>query len=469
MRTTLAALLLVAAPAAPARAVDLRVLAGADALFATDPSVSGVAGAELGLTLRAEARRLVRRPGPQVDLKLDFAGRESLVGQRQFNNLYELKVVVRDLARGRVDLAFGRLRLPGGFWLFADGAMLTARYTPWLSQSFYGGLRSFTSGRRNTWMADSPVALPIAGTALSLDRKRVQAQLSFTYAKDAVDLPLGAGLVPGQLRLERHLTDEYFLDGWLTVYPHDRVFLTAGASMGTRYDVQFDAQSPYGPTTLGVSTLGAVSAYALGEGRPHKRVRLQYSFNFERVRLFQSTLLTLKPDGTPVQAVDGSFQDHVVRAVWLAWRALRVEGSYRLRYRANTDLQHRLQLGARGDDLFRGMGVFLSIGIDVNTLTGKIANRVIYSGGLSYVRPWLDLRAGVLFTDGIGSGLAFSARQASYPSGAPAELFPYVLESNRVAFVRGFATFWKMYAGLDVEENLDRAQLRVLAQIGASL
>lgn len=458
-----AALLLVAAVAgAP---VDLRVLAGADAFLATDPGVTSLAGAELGLTLRAEARRLARR----VDLKLDFAGRESFVGQRQFNNLYELKVVVRDLANGRVDLTFGRFRLPGGFWLFADGGMITARYTPWLSQSFYGGLRAFTTGRRNTWMADSPVALPIAGTTLSLDRKRVQAQLSFTYAKDAVDLPLGAGLMPGQLRLERHLTDEYFLDGYVTIYPHDRVFLTGGASLGTRYDVQFDAQNPYGATTLGVSTLGAVSAYGLVEGRPHKRLRLQYSVNFERVRLFQSALLTQKPDGTPVQAADGSFQDHVLRAIWLAWRALRVEGSYRLRYRDNTDLQHRLQLGARGDDLFRGMGVFLSIGIDVNTLTGKIANRVIYSGGLSYVRPWLDVRAGVYFTDGIGSGLAFSARQATYAPGVPAELFPYVLESNRVAFVRGFATFWKMYAGLDVEENLDRAQLRVLAQLGVSL
>jgi len=464
-----AACLLVAALAgAP---VDLRVLAGADAFLATDPGVTSLAGAELGLTLRAEARGLVRRPGPQVDLKLDFAGRESFVGQRQFNNLYELKVVVRDLANGRVDLTFGRFRLPGGFWLFADGGMITARYTPWLSQSFYGGLRAFTTGRRNTWMADSPVALPIAGTTLSLDRKRVQAQLSFTYAKDAVDLPLGAGLMLGQLRLERHLTDEYFLDGYVTVYPHDRVFLTAGASLGTRYDVQFDAQNPYGATTLGVSTLGAVSAYGVVEGRPHKRVRLQYSVNFERVRLFSSEALATQPDGTvgTVQAADGSFQDHVLRAIWLAWRALRVEGSYRLRYRGNTDLQHRLQLGARGDDLFRGMGLFLSIGIDVNTLTGKIANRVIYSGGLSYVRRWLDVRAGVYFTDGIGSGLAFSARQPTYPAGVPAELFPYVLESNRVAFVRGFATFWKMYAGLDVEENLDRAQLRVLAQLGVSL
>jgi hypothetical protein len=275
--------------------------------------------------------------------------------------------------------------------------------------------------------------------------------------------------VPGQLRLERHLTDEYFLDGWVTVYPVDRLYLTAGASFGTRYDVQYNAASPFGPTTLGVSTLGAVSTYALAEGRPHRRVRLQYSFNFERVRLFQSALLTQKPDGSPVLAADGSFQDHVLRAIWLAWRALRVEGSYRLRYRANTDLQHRLQLGVRGDDLFRGLGVFLSIGIDVNSLENKIANRVIYSGGLSYVRRFLDLRAGVLFTDGIGSGLAFSARQPNYAAGVPAELFPYVLETNRVVFVRGFATFWKMYAGLDVEENLDRAQLRVLAQIGVSL
>jgi hypothetical protein len=85
------------------------------------------------------------------------------------------------------------------------------------------------------------------------------------------------------------------------------------------------------------------------------------------------------------------------------------------------------------------------------------------------VRTFLDARAGITYTDGIGSGLLFSQHPMSGTGAAPTELFPYVLDTNRIVFVRLFATFWKMFAGLDVEENLDAAQVRMLAQLGAAL
>ena len=34
---------------------------------------------------------------------------------------------------------------------------------------------------------------------------------------------------------------------------------------------------------------------------------------------------------------------------------------------------------------------------------------------------------------------------------------------------RAFGMFWKMYAGVDLEFNLTAAQMRMLAQIGASM
>ena len=174
----------------------------------------------------------------------------------------------------------------------------------------------------------------------------------------------------------------------------------------------------------------------------------------------------------------GSFQDHNLRAVAQLWRALKAELNYRLRFRENTDIEHHLTIGLRGDDLWRGLGGFASVGVDIDSgidlpgvdpATQKVHNRTIYSGGLSYLRSWMDLRAGILFTDGIGSGLVFSQQAATNSLTHPTQLFPYVLESNRIAFVRFFATFWKMYAGLDVEENIDSAQLRALIQVGASL
>ena len=40
---------------------------------------------------------------------------------------------------------------------------------------------------------------------------------------------------------------------------------SAGASLGTRYDVQYNAQNPYGPTQIGISTLGAAQVNGLIE------------------------------------------------------------------------------------------------------------------------------------------------------------------------------------------------------------
>ena len=455
-------------------AVDVRAIGGADLLLTTGPSMSGVEDVELGLTLRADVRDVANR----MDFKLDFMGRQGFIGNSSYDNLYELSGIVKKLG-GVVDISFGRIRTPGGFWLIADGAMVTVHYTPWLKQDVYGGLRSFTTGLSNTWMTSgNPVALPLAGTSVSANHRLVTGSLTFSYAKDAIDLHTGYIETTNTTTLERHLEDEYFLDGQLTIYPAKSFFASAGASLGTRYDVQFNAADPYGPTTLGVATLGSVDAYALAEYRPWKRLRIAYTFNFERVQLYQGQLLTVTPAGLPVQAADGSFQDHELRVTWLAWRALRLEARYRLRYRANTDVESHPEVSLRGDELWHGLGLFAALAVDVdsgidfpggNATTDKVHDRVVYSAGLSYLRRAVDLRAGITYTDGIGSGLSFSQQSMSGTGVAPTTLFPYVLESNRIAFVRAFVMFGKMYAGVDVEEDLDVAQLRMLAQFGATL
>src|SRR5262249_27352116 len=150
------------------------------------------------------------------------------------------------------------------------------------------------------------------------------------------------------------------------------------------------------------------------------------------------------------------------------WRALRAELRYRLRYRENTDLEHHIVAGLRGDELWKGIGANVSVGVDLDSLTGKQHQRIIYSAGLGYIRPHLDLGAGLLFTDGSGSGLPFSTHQMT--NGAqPTELVPYVLETNRIFYVRAFATFFHMFAGVDLEENLDVGQARMLLQFGGAL
>ena len=451
-----------------AEAFDWRLLAALDGLYTFAPASGDVTSADLGLRLRTDVLRLAGK----VDLTLDFRGRFGFNGGLPDQELRQLFVRTRDLG-GRVDLTIGRFMTPGGFWLMADGARLDVRYTGWLSQSVYGGLRSFTTDRRNADLAfENPIALPLAGTSLLLHHRLIDASLTFTYAKEALDLQNQLDAT-GRVVRDRHVEDEFFLDANILVMPTPTLILQGGASFGSRYDVQFNTQDPVAPATIGTATLGAVSAFAVAEWRPHARIRLQYAANFERIRLYQSQLVFTKADGNPVQAANGSFLDNSVRATVTLFRSLRADLQYRLRWRENTDLQHHAVIGLRGDDLWKGLGGFASVGFDViQPGVTQATTRALYSGGLSFVKPWLDVRAGILFTDGIGSGLLFSQRLPATMGGgtgaAPTQLFPYMLETNRVAFVRVFGTWRGLFAGLDVEENLDSVQLRAMAQIGYS-
>lgn len=452
---------------APARAYDLRALSGLDLLLTSSPNDAPAGSPRLtDLELGIVARIDLRNVGKRWDFKLDFSGREGFIGNSYRNQLLELSASVR-VASDRLKLSVGRIKTPGGFWLIVDGVRVDAKYNGWLGQSAWAGVRSFTTGRREAWMGpEKAVALPLVGTSLWASHRLVNAQLSFSWTRDAIDLHLSK--LGGRNQLDRTIEDEYFLDGNIAVYPHEKVTLSAGFSMGSRYDVQFNVNNPAGPVTLGTATLGAVGVFGLLEYRPIKRLRLTYSGNYERVRIIQSELLTKKPDGTPVQTAGGGFQDHAVAATLRIWQALRGELRYRLRYRENTDLEHHIVVGFRGDELWRGLGLQGSVGVDLNRLPNRIHNRVIYSAGLSYVRARLDLGLGILFTDGIGSGLTFSTRNPGLGS-SPTELFPFVLESNRVVYLRAFTTFWKMYAGLDLENNIETAQVRMMLQVGGAM
>jgi hypothetical protein len=468
-----ASLLLLAAAAAPARGFEFRAFADADVLVVSAPldgaTTPGgrVDDLELGYQLRVDLRNALKR----VDFRIDFLGRTGFTGQATENELRELSATVRGVA-GRLDISLGRIKTPGGFWLLADGLMLTARYTSWLGQSIYGGLRSFTTGRKENDLTQDPTPLGVVGTSLFAHHRLVDASITFTWAQDLVDFPSGMSAAGGPV-LERHKEPEYFLDAQASVRPADSVWIAAGASLGTRYDVQFAAQNPYAPVDLGVATLGAVSAWALAEWRPRPALRLAYSFNFERVRVIQSELPATTITGAAAQAATGDFEDHLVRGTWIFWRALRAELRYRLRFRANTDVEHHLAASVRGDELWRGFGLFASIALDhiqpahlADAPDATHLTRLLYEGGLSFVRPYLDARAGVLYTEGVGTGLLSTPVAAAGPN----QLFPYVIDANQVAFLRLFVTPWRrLFAGVDVEENLNVAQVRALVQIGAAL
>lgn len=453
---------------APPR-LEVHGLAALDGWLVTAPDLAGASDAQVAARGRLDVRHAA---GGRLDFKLDFWGRLDLTQAHDDPiaattlELRELWVALRDLG-GRLDLTLGRLVAPGGFWLFADGARLDLRYGAGLSQAFFGGLRAFTTQRENADLdLRQPVALPLAGTSLCYHHALLDAALTFTWARDALDLPTTLG--PNDERPQRDVVDELFLDLSLSAQPRPTLLLAGGASAGSRYDVQFQTPDPTAPVRLGVVTLGALAAWAMALWRPLPALRASYSINYERLRLVESNLPAAAGSGRPPRFTGGTFLDNGVQLAVLPWRAVRIEGQYRLRWREDTDLEHHAVLALQADDLWRGLGAFASVGVDVFVPVGASQTvRLLYAAGLSYRRERLDVGAGVLFTDGVGSGLLFSQATPTSSGGAPSQLFPYLLESNRIAFVRVFGSGPRgLFGGLDLEENLDGAQLRAMAQVG---
>ena len=464
----------------PARAFELHLLGAADTLLTTNPDFKGLSDAEIGYNVRADLRHVGNN---RADFRLDFLGRVGLLdqgllnrpgrtGNSTLNQLRELWAVVH--LGSRVDLTLGRFTTPGSFWLVVDGARLSVKYTSWLSQSIYGGLRAFTTGRHETHLTDRPVVLYLAGTSLAARHKLVDAALTFTYAQDAIDL--SNQYVGGRLIQERTVENDYFLQADFGLHPHPTLDLLGGARLGTRFDVQYLAANPYNSTQIAASTLGAISAWGAIEWQPLKRLRMTYLFNYERVRIYQSQLLPSPDHPGPMSAESGNFQDHMFRVVGLLHNTLRGELSYRLRLRDNSDDEHHVVAGLRDDRFVGNLGYFASVGVDVihpahiffapqlQTFT-----RIVYAAGVSYVNHYVDARAGLHYTDGIGSGLLSSPTPLPTVGNPASVLWPYALETNKVAFLQLFVTAKMFFAGFDREWNLQLLQMRTLLQVGVAL
>ncbi|TMQ04746.1 MAG: hypothetical protein E6J90_50665, partial [Deltaproteobacteria bacterium] len=167
MRRDLAAIAAIAASATPARG-DVRALIAADGYVATTSGVTGDAAADIAWSAHLEAH------GTERDAVLDWVERESLIGGTPRRELHELSYVDRSIAGA--ELTLGRFRVPGGFWLIADGAGVALRSGN-LAAGVFGGSRSFTNGRSETLLTGSPHPLPLVGATLTA-RGAVQATVS---------------------------------------------------------------------------------------------------------------------------------------------------------------------------------------------------------------------------------------------------------------------------------------------------
>jgi hypothetical protein len=460
----------------------VRFIAGASGVLVTDPSGKSLSNLELDQSIRAD----VRNVADAVDFRLDYLGREGFVGLglwlRPDATGNSNEQILRELsARIRladpVHLTLGRFSTPGDFWLIADGAKLEFDYTPWLRQTIYGGTRAFTSGYQEADLIANPAPLGLAGSSLDVHSEVFDSQVLFTWAMDRLDF--SNQLVGGALVQEHHVENGYFLQATSAWRPNRSVMLLGGVRIGTRYDMQFNAVTPYGATNIGSADLGSINAWGLAEWSPENLrggLRLQYQWNYQKIDVYQSQLIGLGTNGQPVSSADGDFQDHGLTLMARLHGTTRANVSYRLRLRQNGDVENHFVYGLRDPHLLGHLGYTGSLDltiIDPATIffapQVKKFVRVVYAFDATYIDHHFDARVGIHYIDSLGSNMLSSQYPPPASGTLQTQLFPFALESDRVLVQSLFYSGERFYGGVDFEESVVSWQLRTLAQIGMVL
>jgi hypothetical protein len=439
------------AVAAPVRA-DVRALVAADSYLATTPGLATDNAADVAWSAHVEWR------GDERGATLDWVERESLIGGAARRELHELAYVERSIEH--LALTVGRFRVPGGFWLIADGGAVAARWGE-LELGVFGGSRSFTNGRAETLLTSSPRPIPLAGAALTT-RGDVRGALSYTYTADRVVLYRGDGTTASSTQPEQ------FVDAEVFAPLGDDVLVTGGATAGSRYLVTY-------PTTAGQIVddprlenvwFGSQSVYALADWRLGDW-RLDASAAAIRTKLGQTTAApTEAPEAMALAALSGSYVEGTLRATWRRERQWRVDGRYRARVWGDHRHAHRAQVTAewrRGAlDLQAGAG--LDVHRNPDDVPGLVDSRtLLYRASVGRKTAGSELAVGAAAVAAIGDEVSAG------PGGdAGDQRAPYTLEARSYAFVRAFATRGAWFGGLDGELSLRGDGARALLQIGCS-
>ena len=430
---------------APAVRAEVRALVAADCYLATFPrSGAGRAGA-------AAVSAHVDWEAAEQRAVLDWVSREDLFGGPPRRELHELNYVERRLPG--VELTLGRFRVPGGFWLIADGAGVALRAGA-LTAGVFGGSRSFTNGRAETLLTSAPAPLPLAGASVTHRGARLQASASYTYTADRVTLYRGDGMIA------QRRTPEQFLDAELAAPLGERGFITGGLSLGSRYLVTYPTalDRVTADPVLDSSWFGAQSAYALVDWRVGAW-RLQGVASAVRTKLGQA------PDPA-LRSFSGSYGEATGRARWRPAEPWRLEARYRLRLWADDRRAQRAEVAAawrRGSLELAGRA-----GVDLHHAStdaaGLVSSRTLfYRASAARKTARTELAGGVAAVAALGDELAVGPG-----NDADDQRAPYTLQARSYAFVRLFATWGAWFAGADGEISLRRDGTRALVQVGWS-
>lgn len=440
--------LAVACSTVPARA-DVVGLVAVDSYLATSPSITTDDAADVAWSVHAQWREAEREP--ERSAVLDWVERESLIGGTPRRELHELSYQDRSL--DHLAITVGRYRVPGGFWLIADGGELTAIW-PEVEVSAYAGSRSFTNGRSETLLTTSPHLLPLAGAAVTT-RGDLQATLSYTRTEDRIAIYRGLGMTTEMSEPEQ------FFDAEVLAPIGDHAYVTGGATIGSRYLVSYaamPAQIADDPRVENV-WFGSQALYALADWRTGEW-RLDASVTALRTKLGQVT------DSAALASITGSFVESALRATWHRDRMLRIDMRYRARVWADWRHAHRAQVAAQWRQ--RALVVDASVGFDVHENAGMVPGLVdrvsaLYRASVGHKTAGSEVAVGIAAVSTIGDEIAAGPADDASDNRAP-----YTLEARSYGFVTAFATRGAWFGGIDTEFDVHGGGIRALVQLGCS-
>ena len=440
MRRELAVIALVAG-SSRAHADDLQVLLAADSYLATEPGYTADDAADLAWSAHVEWRT------PERTATLDWVDRESLIGTAPRRELHELSYVDRSI--DHLMFAVGRIRVPGGFWLMADGAKVAGRWDE-VELGVVLGSRSFTNARVDTLLTSSPDPLPLAGIALT-KRGAIQGALSYTYTSDRIELYRGIDSIATSTQPEQ------FFDADLIAPIGEHLYVTGGATVGSRYLVTYPttaAQIADDPQVANV-WFGSQAAYAAIDWRV---AEWRFDGNVAALR----TQLGQVTDPAALASITGSFVEGTARATWRRTRAWHVDAKYRARVWADRRHAERAQVVA--DWRHGALAIQLSAGVDIHRnegIPGYVdGTSLLYRASIGRKTTTTELAVGAAAVSAIGDEVS------AVPTDADDTRAPYTLEARSYGFVRAFRTYGGWFGGFDGEVDLYGGGIRALLQLG---
>lgn len=454
MTPRLAPLLCALAVASTARAGGVEAAASVDVFHADNAGAGSpeVAGAqELGIGARLRFREF----DDDLRFAAHYTGREPLFGDVQntaLRTLWEtwLSYALLDDA---ITLRAGRFAVPAATLLVVDGA--DARFgLPWgFTASLFGGRRGLTSSLREAGVS---LWLPVVGAGAGWRHDLASIDVVVDYAQDQAYFANGATESPwGGFDALAQASSRPF--DWL-MFGGRFAFVQRGAyALGPTW------------TDLRVQTqvIDLFSAYGFAEWRPHHLVRLGYDVQYQRPRVVRTASL-VGPDEVP-ELVDPFFLDNRVTASvspfaigWLRagarhrWRPERNE----LRYFGEIDVNHLAPVGVYG----KALVVYEDV-IENGAAWDPGPDRLLGSTAVGYEDYGFDVSTGISYIE--RSATPWSGR--SLDATRPADLSPFVLEAQRIWFVRGSYGMREWYVAVDAERNVDDAEYRFFVQVGGRL